>query len=102
MQIDLPKFDRLIHEQTRLGVVSALAMNSSLSFGDLKRLLKTTDGNLSVHMRKLEEADYISCHKYFHGRIPRTDYRLTPAGRRSLERYITEMEGLFDLTRASS
>jgi DNA-binding HxlR family transcriptional regulator len=98
----LPDFDRIIHERIRLGIVSALAINKSLSFTDLKRLLKTTDGNLSVHTRKLEEAEYISCHKYFEGRLPRTDYSLTAAGRRGLDRYIAQMEGLIHMTRTTS
>ena len=91
--------DRLIHERIRLGIVSALAVNESLSFNDLKRLMKTTDGNLSVHARKLEEADYISCTKSFEGRTPRTEYRLTAAGRRALERYLNHMESLIQATR---
>ena len=91
--------DRLIHERMRLGIVSALAVNESLSFNDLKRLMKTTDGNLSVHARKLEEAGYIACTKYFEGRLPKTDYRLTPAGRRALERYLAHMEALIQATR---
>src|SRR5882762_10987201 len=85
---DLPELDRIIHERIRLGIVSALAINDSLSFNDLKRLLKTTDGNLSVHARKLEEAHYVACAKYFDGRIPRTDYKLTQTGRRALEKYL--------------
>src|SRR5512136_138002 len=76
--------DRLIHERIRLGIVSALAVNESLSFNELKALLKTTDGNLSVHARRLEEAEYVVCRKSFDGRVPRTDYRLTAAGRRAL------------------
>jgi DNA-binding MarR family transcriptional regulator len=92
--------DRLIHERMRLGIVSALAVNDSLSFNDLKKLLKTTDGNLSVHARKLEEAQYVVCEKYFEGRMPRTVYRLTPTGRRALERYLDEMEGLIHSMRA--
>jgi DNA-binding MarR family transcriptional regulator len=91
--------DRLIHPRIRLGIVSALAVNDSLSFNDLKKLLKTTDGNLSVHARKLEEAQYIACSKYFDGRLPRTDYRLTAAGRRALERYLDHMEALIRATR---
>ena len=86
--------DRLIHEQMRLGILSALAVNESLSFNDLKKLLDTTDGNLSVHARKLEEAGYIGCAKSFQGRMPRTDYRLTASGKRSLERYLDHMEAL--------
>src|SRR5215469_13448175 len=96
---ELPELDRLIHERIRLGIVSALAINDSLSFNDLKRLLKTTDGNLSVHARKLEDAHYIACTKFFDGRIPRTEYRLTAAGRRALENYITQMEDLIRRTR---
>jgi DNA-binding HxlR family transcriptional regulator len=96
---DLPELDRTIHERMRLGIVSALAINDSLSFNDLRRLLKTTDGNLSVHARKLEEAHYITCNKFFDGRIPRTEYRLTAAGRRALENYITQMEDLIRRTR---
>jgi DNA-binding transcriptional ArsR family regulator len=91
--------DRLIHERMRLGIVSALAVNDHLSFNDLKRLLKTTDGNLSVHARKLEEAGYIACEKYFEGRVPRTDYRLAPPGRRALERYLDHMEAIIQATR---
>jgi DNA-binding HxlR family transcriptional regulator len=91
--------DRLIHERMRLGIVSALAVNESLSFNDLKKLLKTTDGNLSVHARKLEEAGYITCTKYFEGRLPKTDYRLTAAGRKALERYLAHMEALIEAVR---
>jgi DNA-binding HxlR family transcriptional regulator len=91
--------DRLIHERMRLGIVSALAVNDHLSFNDLKRLLKTTDGNLSVHARKLEEAGYVGCEKYFEGRVPRTDYRLTNPGRRALERYLDHMEAIIQATR---
>ena len=89
---EIPELDSLIHERARLGIVSALAVNDSLSFNDLKRLLKTTDGNLSVHARKLEEAGYISCQKFFEGRIPRTEYRLSAAGRRALDQYVKDME----------
>lgn len=96
---ELPELDRLIHERIRLGIVSALATNESLSFNDLKRILKTTDGNLSVHARKLEEAEYISCVKYFEGRVPRTEYRLTTPGRRALARYLDQMEEWIRLTR---
>ena len=88
------ELDRLIHERIRLGMVSALAVNESLSFNDLKKLLKTTDGNLSVHARRLEEAEYVICEKYFEGRLPKTVYRLTPSGRRALERYLDDMEAL--------
>ncbi len=91
--------DRLIHERLRLGIVSALAVNDSLSFSDLKKLMKTTDGNLSVHARKLEEAEYIACTKSFEGRMPKTQYRLTAAGRRALERYLDHMEALIRATR---
>lgn len=91
--------DRLIHERLRLGIVSALAVNSSLSFSDLKKLMRTTDGNLSVHARKLEEAEYIACTKSFEGRMPKTQYRLTPTGRKALERYLDHMEALISATR---
>jgi|SRR5271163_148236 len=91
--------DRLIHERIRLGIVSALAVNRSQTFNELKALLKTTDGNLSVHARKLEEADYITCTKSFDGRLPKTEYRLAPAGRRALERYLNHMEALIRATR---
>ncbi|HKI03858.1 MAG TPA: transcriptional regulator [Thermoanaerobaculia bacterium] len=91
--------DRLIHERMRLGIVSALAVNDHLSFNDLKRLLKTTDGNLSVHARKLEEAGYVACEKFFEGRVPKTEYRLTPPGRRALERYLDHMEAIIQATR---
>jgi DNA-binding HxlR family transcriptional regulator len=96
---ELPELDRLIHERIRLGIVSALATNESLSFNDLKRILKTTDGNLSVHARKLEEAQYISCVKYFEGRVPRTEYRITTPGRRALARYLDQMEEWIRVTR---
>jgi len=96
---ELPELDRLIHERIRLGIVSALATNDSLSFNDLKRVLKTTDGNLSVHARKLEEAQYISCVKFFEGRVPRTEYRLTAAGRRALAEYLDQMEEWIRVTR---
>lgn len=91
--------DRVIHERMRLGIVSALAVNDHLSFNDLKKLLKTTDGNLSVHARKLEEAGYITCKKYFEGRVPKTEYRLTHPGRRALERYLDHMEAIIQATR---
>ena len=91
--------DRLIHERMRLGIVSALAVNESLTFNDLKKLLDTTDGNISVHARKLEEAQYIACSKSFEGRVPKTEYRLTAAGRRALERYLNHMEALIRATR---
>ena len=93
------ELDRLIHERMRLAIVSSLAVNDSLSFNELKRLLDTTDGNLSVHARKLEEADYIICTKSFEGRVPRTQYRLSSAGRKALERYLEHMEALIRSTR---
>ena len=86
--------DRLIHERLRLGIVSALAANESLTFNDLKNLMHITDGNLSVHARKLEDAGYITCNKYFDGRVPKTEYKLTPSGRRALEGYLNHMESL--------
>jgi DNA-binding HxlR family transcriptional regulator len=91
--------DRVIHERTRLGIVSALAVNASLSFNELKKLVGASDGNLSVHARKLEDAGYIGCTKSFAGRLPKTEYRLTPAGRRELERYLNHMEALIRATR---
>jgi len=91
---DFPELDRLIHERMRLGIVSALAVNESLSFNDLKRLLKTTDGNISVHARKLEDANYITCNKFFEGRMPRTEYRLTAAGKKAFDEYLIQMEDL--------
>jgi DNA-binding MarR family transcriptional regulator len=94
-----PLLDPLVHERVRLGIVSALAVNVAVTFSDLKKLLNTTDGNLSVHARKLEEAGYISCTKSFDGRIPKTEYRLTAPGRHALERYLNEMEGLIDAAR---
>ncbi|MBL8193259.1 MAG: transcriptional regulator [Blastocatellia bacterium] len=93
------ELDRLIHERLRLGIVSALAVNASRSFNELKTLLKTSDGNLSVHARKLEEAEYITCEKYFEGRVPKTEYRLTAAGKRALERYLDHMEALIQAMR---
>jgi DNA-binding MarR family transcriptional regulator len=90
----LPELDRVIHERMRLAIVSALAANASLSFHDLKALLGTTDGNLSVHARKLEEAGYVAFSKSFHRRMPRTVYRLTPEGRRAFERYLNHLEAL--------
>jgi DNA-binding HxlR family transcriptional regulator len=91
--------DRLIHERLRLGIISALAVNERLSFNDLKHMLDTTDGNLSVHARKLEEAQYITCDKSFDGRVPRTEYRLTAAGRRALEKYLAHMEAIIKAVR---
>jgi DNA-binding HxlR family transcriptional regulator len=89
-----PAVDRLIHERLRLGIVSALAANESLTFNDLKNLMHITDGNLSVHARKLEDAGYITCNKYFDGRVPKTEYKLTASGRRALEGYLNHMETL--------
>ena len=93
------ELDRLIHERVRLAIVSALAVNESLTFNDLKQLLNTTDGNLSVHARKLEEAEYVKCTKSFEGRTPKTEYRLTAAGRLALERYLNHMEAVIRATR---
>jgi len=94
-----PELDRVIHERARLGIVSTLAVHEVLTFNDLKALVQLTDGNLSVHARKLEEAGYVACAKSFDGRIPRTEYRLTPAGRKALERYLAHMEALIRATR---
>jgi DNA-binding MarR family transcriptional regulator len=91
--------DRLIHERMRLGILSALAVNERMSFGDLKTLLRTTDGNLSVHARKLEEAEYVLCEKSFEGRVPKTEYAITASGRRALERYLDHMESLIRAAR---
>jgi len=91
--------DRLVHERTRLAIVSALAVNQSLTFNELKELLHATDGNLSVHARKLEDAGYISCTKSFAGRMPKSEYRLLAAGRRALEKYLNHMEALIQATR---
>jgi DNA-binding transcriptional ArsR family regulator len=91
--------DRLIHERLRLGIVSALAVNESLTFNELKRLMQTTDGNLSVHARKLEDAGYLTCKKSFEGRVPRTEYRIAVTGRLALERYLDHMEALIRATR---
>ncbi|MGA7917839.1 MAG: transcriptional regulator [Candidatus Acidiferrales bacterium] len=91
--------DRLIHERTRLAIVSALAVNESLTFNELKQLIRATDGNLSVHARKLEDAGYLGCTKSFAGRMPKTEYRLTAAGRRALEKYLDHMEALIRVTR---
>jgi len=94
-----PKLDRLIHERLRLGILSALAVNESLTFNELKKLLETSDGNLSVHARKLEDAQYVSCSKSFQNRLPKTEYRLTAVGRRALERYLDHMEALIGTMR---
>jgi len=93
------ELDRLIHERLRLGIVSALAVNDRLTFNDLKGLLQTTDGNLSVHARKLEDAQYVACEKTFDGRMPRTEFRLTPAGRRAFEKYLAHMEAIIKAVR---
>ncbi len=95
----MPDLDRLIHERMRLGIISALAANESLTFNDLKKLLKTTDGNLSVHARKLEDANYVLCTKSFEGRMPKTEYQLTGLGRKALERYLDHMEALIQAMR---
>lgn len=95
----LPHLDRIIHERMRLGIVSALAVNESLTFNELKKLLQTTDGNLSVHARRLEEADYVECSKSFEGRMPKTEYRLSTAGRKAFERYLNHMEALIHAMR---
>ena len=91
--------DRVIHERTRLGIVSALAVNASLTFNELKELVRASDGNLSVHARKLEDAEYIVCTKSFEGRMPKTQYRLTETGRRALEKYLNHMEALIQAIR---
>jgi DNA-binding HxlR family transcriptional regulator len=93
------ELDRLIHEPVRLGIVSALAANETMSFSELKELLKTTDGNLSVHARRLEEGRYIACDKFFNGRLPKTEYRLTSSGRKALETYLNHMEALIRAAR---
>ena len=95
----MPDLDRVIHERLRLGIVSALAVSEWLTFNELKSLMKTTDGNLSVHARRLEDAQYVVCQKSFEGRVPKTRYRLTPAGRRALERYLEHMEAIIRATR---
>ncbi len=96
----IPELDRVIHERLRLGIVSALAVSEWLTFSELKALVRTTDGNLSVHARRLEEAEYVVCHKSFEGRVPKTRFRLTTLGRRALERYLQHMEALIRATRA--
>ena len=101
VETKIPDFDRLIHEKTRLAIISALAANDSLSFNELKAILETTDGNVSVHTRKLEEANYLTCRKSFEGRMPRTEYSLTTAGRRAFERYLGHMEALIKAARKS-
>src|SRR5258708_1912090 len=99
IETSIPDFDRLIHEKTRLGIVSALAVNPTLTFTELKAILKTTDRNVRVHTRKLEEANYLNCKKSFEGRVPRTEYSLTAAGRRALQRYLDHMEALINNVR---
>jgi DNA-binding MarR family transcriptional regulator len=99
IETSIPDFDRLIHEKTRLAIVSALAVNPTLTFNELKAILKTTDGNVSVHTRKLEDANYLNCRKSFEGRVPRTEYSLTAAGRRALQRYLDHMEALINNVR---
>ena len=99
VETKIPDFDRLIHERTRLAIVSALAANDSLTFNELKAILETSDGNVSVHTRKLEEANYLVCRKSFEGRMPRTEYSLTSAGRKAFERYLGHMEALVKAAR---
>jgi DNA-binding HxlR family transcriptional regulator len=99
VDVALPDLDRIIHERMRLGIVSALAVSESLTFNELKQLLQTTDGNLSVHARRLEEANYIECTKSFQGRVPKTEYRLTALGRKAFERYLNHMEALIQVMR---
>jgi DNA-binding transcriptional ArsR family regulator len=94
VETSIPDFDRLIHEKTRLAIVSALAVNATLSFNEMKAILKTTDGNVSVHARKLEEAGYLSCRKSFEGRMPKTEYSLTASVKRAFEKYLGHMEAL--------
>jgi DNA-binding transcriptional ArsR family regulator len=101
-QVVTPHIEPLVHERTRLGIMSALAANTSVTFTNLRRLLKTTDGNLSVHARKLEEARYITCRKFFEGRVPRTEYRLTPTGRAAFARYLKHMESLIKTARGKA
>jgi DNA-binding HxlR family transcriptional regulator len=100
--MSMHEIDRLIHERLRLGIISALAVNESLTFNELKHLVKTSDGNLSVHARKLEEAGYVACVKSFEGRTPRTEYSLTSAGKRALERYLSHMEAVIGRMRKST
>jgi len=101
VETKIPDFDRLIHEKTRLAIVSALAVNPTLTFNEMKAILETTDGNVSVHTRKLEEAGYVSCKKSFEGRMPKTEYALTASGRRALEKYLGHMEALIRATRGA-
>lgn len=95
----VPSLDRTIHEPVRLGIVAALAVHDRLSFNELKERLGTTDGNVSVHARKLEDAGYVSCHKGFEGRVPRTEYKLTATGRKAMERYFAQLEALIEAAR---
>ncbi len=99
LENSLPHLDRIIHERMRLGIVSALAVNETLTFNELKKLLQTTDGNLSVHARRLEEVKYVECTKTFEGRMPKTEYRLTASGRKAFERYLDHMEALIQAMR---
>ena len=101
VETKFPDFDRVIHEKTRLAIVSSLAVNQTLTFNELKGILKTTDGNVSVHARKLEEAGYLSCRKSFEGRMPKTEYSLTASGRRALEKYLAHMETLIRVARGA-
>jgi DNA-binding MarR family transcriptional regulator len=98
-ELNLPEFDNIIHERMRLGMVSALAVNQTLTFRELKDILGATDGNLSVHARKLEDAGYVTCHKSFAGRMPRSEYSLTPQGRKALETYLEQMDRFIRRTR---
>lgn len=97
-----PEIEPLVHERTRLGIMSALAASDTMTFTDLRALLRTTDGNLSVHARRLEEARYITCRKFFEGRVPRTEYRLTAQGRSAFDRYLKHMESLIKMARAKA
>lgn len=101
VETSIPDFDRLIHEKTRLAIISALAVNPTLTFNEMKAILKTTDGNVSVHTRKLEEAGYLTCRKSFEGRMPKTEYSLTTAGKRAFEKYIGHMEALIRATKGA-
>lgn len=101
VETTIPDFDRLIHERTRLAIISALAVNATLTFNELKSILKTTDGNVSVHARKLEEAGYLTCKKSFEGRMPKTEYALTASGRKAFDKYIGHMEALVRAARGA-
>ena len=101
VETSIPDFDRIIHEKTRLAMISALAVNPTLTFNEIKGILKTTDGNVSVHARKLEDAGYLTCRKSFEGRIPKTEYSLTTAGKRALEKYLGHMEALIKVARGT-